>query len=110
MKSDLDSKPSLEDVDTLLRSVPLKRLAFHAAVVREEKQSLFNRRLFAGVGALCLTLIFSFGGFLNQKSGPSFISPDQVDAYVSSLTSEWSVGSVYDSAEEDLSVYSQVGE
>jgi len=94
---------SPDEVDALLRSVPLEKLSFRKSVVREEKTALLTRKIFLGGGSLLLAFFFAGSVFFHKKNGPGFINPDQVDAYVSSLTADMSTSGIYASETEEAS-------
>lgn len=101
---------SLSEVDALLRSVPLEKLSFRNSVVREEKSALRTRKMFLGGGSLLLAFLFSSSLFFHKKNNPGFLSPDQVDAYVSSLTADMSAPGIYSSDTEEVSNTETSGE
>ncbi|MBL8992684.1 MAG: hypothetical protein JNM63_05040 [Spirochaetia bacterium] len=107
-----NQKPYLSagEVDALLRSVPLEKLSFRKSVIREEKTALRTRKIFLGGGSLLLAFFFAGSVLLHKKNGPGFLSPDQVDAYVSSLTADMSSSGIYASETEDVSNVENSGE
>lgn len=107
-----DQKPytSVDEVDALLRSVPLEKLSFRKSVVHEEKIALRTRNAFLGGGSLLLAFLLVGPVFFHKKSSPGFLSPDQVDAYVSSLTADMSSSGIYTSESEEVSNTEGTGE